>query len=335
MKLAQENIPADEPQYTDKIIDSLRTLLEKQYKGKGTMRAFHPKIIGLVKAEFIVEENLPENLKRGLFKEGKTFQAWVRLSNAKRKPQADAKKDLRGMAIKLLGVPGEKMLASEKDAQTHDFLLITHETLQTDTVKSFQKGIAALLGGPITMLLFALNPFNWGTIRRSLQSLKKFGNILEAPFWSTTPYLLGDGQAVKYAVRPQRTSKTPQPENPSPDFLRDRLAQDLQAGDAYFDFCVQVQTNADTMPIEDPTKPWEAPLQKVATIRILKQTFNTPEQLAYGQSLAFTPWHCLPEHRPLGGANRARKKAYEVLSAFRLQHNNQQPVEPTDWSIQK
>ncbi len=34
------------------------------------------------------------------------------------------KGDAHGMAIKLLGVPGEKILDEEKDAQNQDFLLI-------------------------------------------------------------------------------------------------------------------------------------------------------------------------------------------------------------------
>lgn len=231
------------------------------------------------------------------------------------------------MAIKLMGVPGQKMLEGEKDALTHDFLLITHPTLQTDTVKSFQKGIAALLGGIFTMLPYALNPFHWGTIRRSIQSLKRFGNILEANFWSTTPYLYGEGRAVKYMVRPQSQQQTPLPEHPSDDFLRERLLADLSKGEVLLDFGVQFQEDAEAQPIEDPTKPWETPFVKLATIRLFKQNISQA-QLDYGQGLAFTPWHCLPEHRPIGGANRARKKSYEVLSEFRLANSGQKPVEP-------
>jgi hypothetical protein len=315
MKLAQETIPENEAVYTDKIIASLRKLLEKQYQGKGMMRAFHPKIIGLVKASFEVNADLPKEWQAGLFQAGAKYEALVRLSNAKRKPQHDKKKDLRGMAIKLLNVPGPKLLNEEPMHQ--DFLLITHPTLQTDTVKSFQKGIAALLGGVFTMIPYVLNPFNWGVLKRSLQSLKKFGNILEAPFWSTTPYLYGEGKAVKYMVRPQSSAQTPLPSNPSFDFLRERLQADLNKGEVLLDFGVQLQVDPLQQPIEDPTKPWDTPFVKLATIRLLKQTFGQAE-LDYGQSLAFTPWHCLAEHRPLGGANRARKKAYEVLSAFRL-----------------
>lgn len=336
LELGKEYIPENEAIYTGKIIDNLRKLLEKSYPSGEMMRAFHPKIVGLLKAEFIVEADLPEEYQVGIFQPGKTYQALIRFSNAKRHPQADKKKDLRGMAMKLLGVEGEKLLSAEKDAKTQDFLMITHETLQTDTVKSFQKGIAALLGGLFTMLPYAINPWHWGIIRRSLQSLKKFSNLLEAQFWSTTAYRFGaDNRAVKYSARPQVMGKTPFPQDPSFDFLRENMKKSLASQDILFDFLVQFQTNADSMPIEDPTKKWDSPLVKLATIKILKQDFDSENQLNYGQSLAFTPWHCIAEHQPIGGANRARKKAYEVLSAFRLSRSGQTPQEPESWEIPK
>ncbi len=334
LSIGQEQVPADEQKYIDKIIVTMRKLLEKLYPSGPMKRAFHPKIHGLVRADLIVEPNLPEELRVGLFAEERSYQAWVRLSNAKRKPQKDSKKDLRGMAIKLVDVPGEKVLDGEKDATTHDFLLITHPTLQTDTVKSFQKGIAALLGGIFTMIPYVLNPWNWGVLVRSLQSLKKFSNILDAQFWSTTPYRMGEEHtAVKYSIRPQKLFNTPFPKRPADDFLRQQLVKNLGNGEASFDFLIQKQTDPISMPIEDPTKEWDSPYIKVATLRLRKQEFDSPEQRAYGQSLAFTPWHCLPEHRPIGGANRARKKAYEVLSAFRLSRTGEKAKEPNDLSV--
>ncbi len=335
LAIGEESIPENEAVYTEIIINDLKKLLEKNYKNpKETKRAFHPKIVGLVKAEFIIETNLPENLRVGLFKTPKTFPAWVRISNAKRKPQADKKKDLRGMAIKVMEVEGEKLLENEKNAKSHDFLLITHPILQTDTVKSFQKGISALLGGFWKMIPYALNPWNWGTLYRSVKSLKKFGNLLEAQFWSTTPYRFGsDKQAVKYSAIPQSNRKSNLPKKPSDNFLRERMEETLSKKDVYFDFMVQFQTNAKKMPIEDPTREWNSPFIKLATIRIFKQDFNTEQQRQFGQNLAFTPWHCLPEHRPIGGANRARKEAYIALQKFRFERTGVVNEEPESWGI--
>lgn len=334
LALGKEYIPKDEALYTDKIIQALRKHLDKSYTAGGFMRAFHPKIVGLVKAEFTVEADLAPDLQVGMFQPGKTYKAWVRFSNAKRNPQADKKKDLRGMAIKVMGVEGEKLLEQEQDATTQDFLMITHPTLQTTTVKSFQKGISSLVNGPIAVLFYALNPWNWATIRRSIQSLKRFSNLLETQYWSTTAYRFGDeNRAVKYSSRAQVMNKTPFPEDPTDDFLRENMVKSLETEEVLFDFMVQFQENADTMPIENPAVEWSSPFVKLATIKIPKQVFDTPEQREFGQNLAYTPWHCIAPHRPIGGANRARKKAYEILSAFRLGKNGVKSVEPTDWGM--
>jgi hypothetical protein len=103
-----------------------------------------------------------------------------------------------------------------------------------------------------------------------------------------------------------------------------------------FDFAVQLQTNAGTMPIEDPGHAWDekvSPWRKLATIRILRQEFDSEAQRAFGENLFFTPWHCLPAHRPLGGINRARRVIYELISAFRHEWNQVPRCEPTGWDI--
>jgi hypothetical protein len=55
----------------------------------------------------------------------------------------------------------------------------------------------------------------------------------------------------------------------------------------------------------------------VATLVIPRQTFDTPERRAFGESLSFTPWHAIEEHRPLGSLNRARRQIYEEMSSLR------------------
>jgi hypothetical protein len=95
-----------------------------------------------------------------------------------------------------------------------------------------------------------------------------------------------------------------------------------------YDFFIQFQTDAEKMPIEDPTVEWDSPLIKMATIRIPIQKFDTPEQNEFGDNLSFNSWHALPEHRPLGNFNRARKIIYGEMNAFRHLHNHIKNVEP-------
>jgi hypothetical protein len=72
----------------------------------------------------------------------------------------------------------------------------------------------------------------------------------------------------------------------------------------------------------------EAPFHEVATIHIPVQLFRTPEREALVENLSFNPWHALPEHRPLGAINRARKIIYERISRVRRKMNFPDLQEP-------
>jgi hypothetical protein len=88
---------------------------------------------GCVKAAFTVNHDLPPELAQGLFVPGRTYQAVIRFSNGDPDPmRPDVKPDARGMAIKLLNVPGDKILPDERDAQTHDFIMINHPVFFLD-----------------------------------------------------------------------------------------------------------------------------------------------------------------------------------------------------------
>lgn len=72
----------------------------------------------------------------------------------------------------------------------------------------------------------------------------------------------------------------------------------------------------------------DAPFYKVATLTIPQQTFDTPAQNQMCENLSFSPWHALPEHRPLGAANRMRKVIYDHISRVRHQMNAVPRQEP-------
>ena len=85
------------------------------------------------------------------------------------------------------------------------------------------------------------------------------------------------------------------------------------------------------MPVEDPTVEWDqavSPYVKVATITIAPQRFLGKEHEEFCDNLSFTPWHCLAEHRPLGGINRVRKVVYETISLLRHELNGVKRAEP-------
>lgn len=332
-KLAQETIPADEEKYIEDLAKRLKAKIIKDNPTGIMRRDAHPKMHGVVKAEFIIEPGLPPELRVGVFKEPKTYQAWVRFSNQDGSINADKGRDIRGMAIKLMGVPGEKVLEEEKDEQTQDFILISTPVFVTKDVQEFDGLIKSITGSVFAQIGYFLTHLRVGW--NLLKSMKKFANPLQIRYFSTTPYLFG-ASAVKYSAIPHINTPDAIPENPHHDYLRLAMIKQLNDGEALFDFAVQFQIDADAMPIEDPGSEWVetlSPFRKVATIRILRQEFDSEKQQEFGENLSFSPWHALPEHRPLGGLNRARKVVYRAISLFRHEYNQAPRQEPSSWEI--
>jgi hypothetical protein len=110
------------------------------------------------------------------------------------------------------------------------------------------------------------------------------------------------------------------------------MVKTLAERDVEFDILLQVQTDPFLMPIENNAVLWptkRSPRVPAAVLRIPKQTFDSPEQLAFARVLSYNPWHSLPEHRPLGNQSRARKRMYYELSQLRQRMNQVEHYEPT------
>lgn len=155
---------------------------------------------------------------------------------------------------------------------------------------------------------------------------------LDVRYWSTTPYLCGSEQAVKYSLIPTSHMKSALPAKLTEDYLTDNMEKHLASHEASFDFMIQVQKDPDRMPVEDAGVEWsekESPFIKVATLRIYPQAFRTKERDELAENLSFSPAHSLIEHRPIGGINRARVEIYRHLSEFRHKQNNKHLVEPS------
>jgi hypothetical protein len=137
---------------------------------------------------------------------------------------------------------------------------------------------------------------------------------------------------MKYSVRPRVEGRSRVPRRPGPDYLREAMARTLEREEAVFDLMVQLQTDPHRMPVENASVIWPerlSPSRRVATLRIPAQYFTSGEQLEFDRSLSFNPWHALPEHRPLGNQNRARRQIYLHLSRARQAMNRDRHIEPT------
>lgn len=315
-ELARETVAPDE----DATIQSFIAFLQETSRRRAAethspIRRFNQtRAAGCVDAEFVVPDDVPDALRVGLFARPASYRARIRFASAT--SMSDSEADIRGMSIKVLGVPGENLTSGVSD---QDFVLNSEPVMMAPDTKGFLEFLKAvedpgfdtgvyLLKHPKVAILLA-------------RARKHHSCHLDIPYWSATPYLFGAGRAVKYGVYPTSSQKSPDPSHrPASGYLTDALIARLGEADATFEFRVQLQTDPVKMPIEDAMEEWpekDSPYRRVATIRIPKQRFSDAEQSRACEAMRFDPWHALIDHRPLGGMNRARRAIYHVMADFR------------------
>jgi hypothetical protein len=236
------------------------------------------------------------------------------------------------ISIKLMGVPGPKLMDEEKFTQ--DMFGVSPPTFVTpDTIANAQLQVESLKNAQIFYFLNLHRPHVLDFIMQGLW-IKTQSSPLEAPYFSCVPYLLGEGQAMQYSFWPTTSLRTRIPRlplRPPDDYLRQAMENKLATEDAYFDVRLQLQTDPHLMPIENAGVYWPeklSPRRSVATLRIPKQTFTSQAQMDFARKLSFNPWHSIPEHRPLGNQSRARRRMYDTLSKYRHSMNNVALYEP-------
>jgi hypothetical protein len=236
------------------------------------------------------------------------------------------------ISVKLMGVPGPKLMPDERFTQ--DMFGVSPPTFVTpDTIANAQLQVESFKNTQIFYFLNLHRPHVLDFIMQGLW-IKTQSSPLEAPYFSCVPYLLGEGQAMQYSFWPTTTRRTPVPRlplRPPDDYLRQAMAKTLAIEDSSFDVRLQLQTDPHFMPIENNGVYWPerlSPRRSVATLRIPRQTFASQAQLDFARKLSYNPWHCIPEHRPLGNQSRARRRMYDTLSRLRHTMNNVDLYEP-------
>jgi hypothetical protein len=335
LKIAEERAQPDEEAHLDDIIASFNAQIRRLWNSGHAERGGNTKTHGIVRGEVTVREDLPEAMRHGIFVEpGRTYTAWVRYAG----PGPYVPPDIddvgfMSMSIKLMGVPGPKLLDDEQ--HTQDLLGISTPTFVTpDTRANAQLQRWSYKNAQIFYFLNFREPHILDSIMQLLWT-KTQTSPLEGDYFSCVPYLLGEGQAMQYSFRPRLKGRTRVPRlplRPPDNDLREAMVATLAKQDVEFDILLQLQTDPFRMPIENNAVLWPtklSPRVPAAVLRIPKQKFDSPEQLEFARILSFNPWHCIPEHRPLGNQSRARKRMYYELSKLRQQMNDVEHYEPT------
>ncbi|MEO6177645.1 MAG: catalase family protein [Flavobacterium circumlabens] len=350
-----ENIEVKQPnedEINQKIVDSMARVNRLMFeKYRHAIRDAHAKSHGILKGELKIYDNLPEHLAQGVFSQPKTYPVIIRYSTAQGAIVPDKMSAFRGMAIKIIGVEGEKFLPDLAHAMTQDFLLVNYPVIPTGTINEYlklQEGLEKQAdSGELFQKIEQKVAVGVQNVLAAV-GLADDTNILSAP----GPHILGDTYfsmaAIRYGdyvakinVKPlsdnlkEVSGKKIDKEEIEADenaFLTKLISGFFESNTAEFEMSAQLCTNLETMPVEDGSVQWpeeQSPYQPIAKLTILPQNTFSPERRVYADDvLSFNPFHCLPEHRPLGNIMRVRKLAYETSSKYRHHMNAQPRVEP-------
>ncbi len=276
---------------------------------------------GVAHGRFEVVEDLPDELKVGLFAQAKTYPAWVRYS-CDIPDGAPERGETVGLGIKLFGVEGEKCLEPDESSPTVDFLLQNHPVFfvndAQDMALAFRDFAAWIEAHEDTRAILA-------AMRKDVKS------VLESELWSVIPFYFGLQKFCKYKIEPEVISLGPEPDFDAPGYLKADLHQRLMTSEVRLRFMVQLQEDDDCMPLDTATHEWDevtsAPVH-VATLILPIQDIDSRNQSVYGETLAFNPWRTLKEHQPVGSLAQARKVIYQASATVRRHYNGNVLGEP-------
>jgi len=285
------------------------------------MRALHAKAHGGFVAKLTVLGDLPEHARHGLFERAGEYDAFVRFSNGAGTVQKDDAGDVRGVAVKVLGVKGEKVLG---DAETQDFLAILSSATPFRTADEFVAIVLATRSPALALprVLFALGFRGLFLLKKLLGGIgQPVPSLATRRFFSALPIQCGP-YAARFAFTPIASAEPDAPSS-GPTRLGGDIAQRLKNGPIEYAMELQFFVSEAETPIEDASVDWPesvAPYVRVGTLTIVEQDARSEKGRALAaavEKMSFDPWHALVEHKPLGAMMRARKHAYFASTKVR------------------
>ncbi len=346
---AVETLEKDEGETTQQLIDTLRSISEVTYEDSGhALRSVHAKSHGILRGEMEVKNGLLPELAQGIFAKAGHYPVIMRFSTSPGDLLDDSVSTPRGLAVKIMGVDGDRLTGSESDT-TQDFVLVNGPAFTAPTAKKFLGNLKMLAKttdkaeGMKKVLSATLRGLE--TVVESVGSesptLKTLGghpetNILGETFFSQAPIRYGD-YIAKIAIAPATPelaalTNAALSVNGKPDGLRDFVREFFQKHGGVWEVRVQLCTNLETMPVEDASKPWpedQSPYVPVAKIIVKPQDLWSADNIeAVDDGMSFSPWHGIKAHQPLGSVMRVRKAAYNTSADFRGRRNECPMHEP-------
>lgn len=346
---AVEQVDPDEAQTIDALKSAFGDILETTSEDYGrAVRSVHAKAHGIARGTLTVAADLPAELAQGLFARPGTYEAVLRLSTNAGDLLPDAIGLPRGLALKVLGVEGERLPGSEADA-TQDFVMADGPVFAAPDAKAFLKNLKLLAkttdrletGKVVLSKLLRGIEAGLEAVGHPSPTLKTLGGAphlhpLGETFYSQTPFRYGDHIAkfALFPVLPALVALTGVTVDTAGDrdALRAAVRETLIAHGGRWELRVQLNTDLEAMPVEDATVEWDqaqSPFVTVATLDVPPQIgWDDAATTATDEALSYNVWHGIAAHRPLGNVNRARRDTYRFSADFRRSFNGCPMHEP-------
>ena len=292
-----EVVPPEEAARIERVVQSTLARMKQRDSGdRPVLRGVHPKDHGCVQSTFRIADDLPEELRVGVFaKPGTEYPAWIRFSNAAVLVGADStptSHGSRGMAIKVLKLEGTRLIDRDEPL-TQDFLMVNQPVFAFSNVEDYEAfsefslksaDIPSFFKGRIKLEGEGKPDLADATTRRMLRSggiVKRIASLtmdgdkgafqpppaspVENRYFSAAPYLFGRDKAMKFTARPVLPPSGKAPNLDDPNYLRTALLKRLtekDAKDIVFEFQVQIRSKADLAgkietEIEDASFDWD------------------------------------------------------------------------------
>ena len=318
-------------------------------KHRHAVRDAHAKSHGFLKGILTIPENLPDHLAQGIFAHPGYYDVIVRLSAAPGDLRSDKTPAPHGFALKILNVPGERLLPEDpSDGKNQDFLMVNIPVLAFGTVRKYMqmlpfiteaerapelvmRGLRGVMCGVDHLVNRAGLPAS-----ATLKGLARSQHHVLGETYHTMAALRYGNYIAKLSVAPESESVKQltglQMQIQDDSSIRDLVQDFFRRNAADYVIRAQLCTHLGRMPVEDAAVLWdeeESPQQVIGTLHFPQQNTFSPARRVYSDDvLSFNPWHGVKEHQPLGSIMRVRMQAYERSSCFRHCMNTQPRTEP-------
>jgi hypothetical protein len=344
-----EVLEPDEGQTIQELIETLLKISKITYAdGHHALRSVHAKSHAILKGELAVLADLPPELAQGIFTAGSVYPVIMRFSSTPGDLLDDSVSTPRGLALKLIGVPGDRLPGSEQDS-TQDFIMINGPAFAAPNAKKFLGKLKLLAG--TTDKAPHLKSALAATLRGAEKLLESVGgqsgtlkslggepatHPLGETYFTQVPMRFG-GYIAKLSLAPceplARLKGVPVAITKSPNALRETLQEFFRGSEAVWELRAQLCRDLKKMPVEDASVVWPeelSPFVPIAHLTVpIQSAWSDSRAAAVDDGIAFSPWHGTTDHRPLGSVMRARKASYEASAKFRAEHNSCPISEPS------